>query len=214
MPHMSSPLRHQHMAIAALFALLLPLSALAQGASESYDVAVSGGGPAGMLAALQLAERGLKVAVIEKRGEARSRDQKLGLKPATVKLLGELGVEIPQQYRVRKYMRFDGDGSYRMSSERKPLASAQLHPIERMASNDSLAYIPTKRLEALCARAAEYADDSCLRLACEFEEAASALENGRPPDAIVERMRTTKAKVDTTGIQRCQGAELLRDNER
>lgn len=56
------------------------------------DVLVVGGGPVGLFTALQLAEKGAKVQVIEEQWRGASRSYALALHPASLHLLGELGV--------------------------------------------------------------------------------------------------------------------------
>ncbi len=56
------------------------------------DVLVVGGGPVGLFTALQLAEKGVKVQVLEEQWRGASRSYALALHPASLNLLGELGI--------------------------------------------------------------------------------------------------------------------------
>ncbi len=56
------------------------------------DVLVVGGGPVGLFTALQLAEKGVEVQVLEEQWRAASRSYALALHPASLSLLGELGI--------------------------------------------------------------------------------------------------------------------------
>jgi 2-polyprenyl-6-methoxyphenol hydroxylase-like FAD-dependent oxidoreductase len=56
------------------------------------DVLVVGGGPVGLFTALQLAEKGARVQVLEEQWRGASRSYALALHPASLHLLGELGI--------------------------------------------------------------------------------------------------------------------------
>jgi hypothetical protein len=62
--------------------------------SRVHDVAIVGGGPVGMLLAVQLARAGRDVLVIEERTEIAPRPRAIGIHPPAVEALAEAGVDV------------------------------------------------------------------------------------------------------------------------
>src|SRR5690606_24279234 len=59
-----------------------------------HDVAIVGGGPVGMLAAVLLAQDGADVVVLEQRTEISPRPRAIGIHPPAVLALAEAGVDV------------------------------------------------------------------------------------------------------------------------
>jgi flavin-dependent dehydrogenase len=77
-----------------------------------YDVAIAGGGPAGLAAAIRAAQRGFRTVVFERGGAAPDKACGEGLMPSGVRELDRLGVAIPPDQRAPfrgiRYVQEDG----------------------------------------------------------------------------------------------------------
>ncbi len=72
--------------------------------TQTFDIAIVGGGPVGLLLACLLGDKGLKVAVLERRTEPPQQSQAIGITPPSLKILAKLGLEqefIHQGVKVR-----------------------------------------------------------------------------------------------------------------
>ncbi|MFC4241751.1 FAD-dependent oxidoreductase [Gryllotalpicola reticulitermitis] len=142
------------------------------------DVAIVGGGPVGMVAALELIARGISVTVLERRSEPRDSSRSIGIHPPALDVLDGLGCAdavIDAGVRVREgEVRCGGAVlgmlSFRSASPRHPyVLSVPQHVTERMLR------------ATLAARAPEALLTGCEVTGCEQTATGVRLETSRGP---------------------------------
>ena len=152
------------------------------------EALVVGAGPVGMLAALALAERDVKVEVVDEEWRAAARSYALALHPASLELLDEAGLAtelVEQGHRLTRVAFYDG-------AERR----AEIYPAELPRAFPFLLVLPQKALEAALERRLERHG---VKVRWNQRLAGLALDGARPV-ATVERLakESTGYSVATT----------------
>lgn len=99
-----------------------------------HDVAIVGGGPVGLLAAVLLAQGGADVVVLERRTEISERPRAIGIHPPAVLALGAGGIDVTREgVRIEEGVaRSDGRELGRMRFGDPGVFSLAQHRVERM----------------------------------------------------------------------------------
>ncbi|HUF78388.1 MAG TPA: FAD-dependent monooxygenase [Thermoanaerobaculia bacterium] len=152
------------------------------------EALVVGAGPVGMLAALALAERDVKVEVVDEEWRAAARSYALALHPASLELLDEVGLAtelVEQGHRLTRIAFYD-------RGERR----AEVYPAELPRAFPFLLVLPQKALEAALERRLERHG---VKVRWNQRLASLAL-GGERPVATVERLakESTGYSVATT----------------
>ena len=152
------------------------------------EALVVGAGPVGMLAALALAERDVKVEVVDEEWRAAARSYALALHPASLELLDEAGLAtelVEQGHRISRVAFYD-------RTERR----AEVYPAELPRAFPFLLVLPQKALEAALERRLERHG---VKVRWNHRLAGLSLDGDRPA-ATVERLakESTGYSVATT----------------
>jgi len=123
------------------------MTSVASGANPR--VLVVGAGPVGLVAALRLREQGLAVRVVDEQAAESKRSYPALLHARTLRILAELGVSAPLEWRGRAITRLSvyGDGLRRLTLQlpsAEPVAPGALTPTEPAE------FLPNRRWIAFC----------------------------------------------------------------
>ena len=162
-------LRPQLRSLVALLVLLVAGTA-ARAEEADYDVVVIGGGPAGTVAALQLANQGHRVLMVEKRGRERLRGQVVGLKQRAANVLGKQGAPLHEDSRAR-YVDKPGH-------EVTPVETDDADPVAEMAASFSSHTIKIGKLETMLHEKADRHDGLDLQFNAELAGAPAQSADG------------------------------------